>query len=125
MNKRVRSIAFGMTTLFGLALVAPAAAQSDWTQYFDYQGITFYYAPSTVTHNGGMTTAKWHDSNHPEIVFLVQIDCSARTIQSMSVDKYDPQSGAFLGSVDLTGQSAPEQIGADYTMAAHLAQVTC
>jgi hypothetical protein len=55
----------------------------------------------------------------------VQIDCSARASQSMSADKYDPQSRAFLGSVNLTGQSAPKQIGGDYGVAAHLAQVTC
>ncbi len=104
---------------------APAVAQSDWTQFFDYQGTTFYYAPSTVAHNGSMAMTKWHDSNHPEIVFLVQIDCSARTIQSMSVDKYDPQSGSFLETIDLTGQSTPQAIGPDYTMAAHLAQAAC
>jgi hypothetical protein len=117
-----------ISAIAGSALLAAAAyAQSDWTQiaHDSGVGVTFYYSPGSVGHDGGYATAKWHDSNHPELVFLAQVDCSARTIQSLSVDRYDPQSGAFIGTVDLRNNGSPQQIGPMGTMAANLAQAIC
>ena len=106
-------------------IASSAVAQSDWTDFFDYQGISFYYSPGSVRHDGGFATVKWHDSNHPELVYLAQIGCSANTIQSLSVDRYDANSGAFIETVDLRNNSTADPIGGSYTMAAHLAQVSC
>jgi len=125
MKKSICAIA--CWAIVGLALTSPAGAQSDWTQFFYYseQGITFYYSPSTVAHDGNNATAKWHDSSNPGLVYLVQIDCSARTIQSLSVDRYDPQSGSFIETVDLRDKSSADPIGPQGTMASNLAQAIC
>ena len=110
-----------------LALVAgPSLAQSDWQQvaYDSGVGVAFYYSPSSVQHNGGYATAKWHDSRNPGIVFLAQADCSARTLQNLSVDEYDA-SGAFQQTVDLSGQSTPQQLGPPGTFGYNLVQAIC
>jgi hypothetical protein len=123
------------TFLFGVASVAlslawlpvaPAMAQSDWTQVaHDSQvNVTFYYSPGSVQRNSGYSTAKWHDTNHPELVFLAQIDCSARTIQNASVDIYD-QNGNFTKTVDLSGRAPADPIGPPGTFGSNLAQAIC
>jgi hypothetical protein len=118
----VASSAFLLACLTAL----PARAQSDWTQFCYDSGVnvTFYYSPSSVQRNGDYATAKWHDSNNPELVFLAQVACSARTIQSLSVDRYD-QNGAFIETVDLSGKSTPQEIGPPGTMGANLSQAVC
>ncbi len=125
MKKQAIAIAYAASMLAYLLSAFPATAQSDWTSFFTYQNITFYYAPSSVSQNGSLVTAKWHDSNNLGLVYLVQIDCSARTIQSLSVDRYDPQTGSFIETVDLRGQSTPGQVGPYGTMAGNLAQAIC
>ena len=108
-----------------LALPSVAFAQSDWTDFFDYQGTSFYYSPGSVQHSGDYVSVKWHDTNLPSLVYTAQINCSAQTIQSLAVDRYDPQSGAFIETVDLRNNSTADAIGGSYTMAGHLAQTTC
>ncbi len=125
MKKQTIAIACAASMLACLLSAFPATAQSDWTSFFTYQNTTFYYSPGSVSHNGSLVNAKWHDSNNLGLVYLAQIDCSARTIQSLSVDRYDAQTGAFIQTVDLSGQSAPQQIGPYGTMAGNLAQATC
>jgi len=110
-------------SLFG---TFPALAESDWTEFCsDSQaGVTFFYSPGSAGHNGSYATAKWHDTNHPELVFTAQIECSARTIENLAVDRYD-QNGSFIETVDLRNQAAPQPIGPDYSMGAKLAQAIC
>jgi hypothetical protein len=93
--------------------------------FFSYSGIDFSYSPDSVQHSGDDVTVKWHDSQQRQLIYLAQIDCSAGTIQSLSVDRYDPQTGAFIETVDLRNNSTVDAIGDAGTMAANLAQATC
>ncbi len=111
--------------LFLMAFTSPAWPQSDWSQFFSYNGIDFYYSPGSVQHSGDYVTVKWYDSDRSELVYLAQINCPAQTIQSLEVDRHDPQTGAFIETVDLRANSTADAIGGSYTMAGHLAQTTC
>jgi lipopolysaccharide export LptBFGC system permease protein LptF len=110
-------------SLFG---ALPAMAESDWAEFCtDSQvGVTFYYSPGSVGHSGSYATAKWHDTNHPELVFTAQIDCPARTIQNLAVDRFD-QNGSYIETVDLSNQASPQPLGPDYAMGSKLAQAIC
>jgi hypothetical protein len=124
-SRRLKKIVAAFTALSVLACSSQAVAQSDWSLFFSYNGIDFYYSPESVQHSGDYVTMKWHDSQESQLIYLAQIDCSARTIQSLSVDRYDPQTGAFIETVDLRNNSTVDAIGDSGTMAAMLAQDTC
>jgi len=115
-------------TILAVALcagVAQAQNESDWQPFFAVRGTTFYYAPSTVRRDGDLRSVKWHDSLNPQVVFLMRIDCKARTIQSLSVDQYDLNTGAYYASQDLSANSQPEPIEGPATMGAKLAEIVC
>ena len=122
---RLKKIVAACTAWSVFAVVTPAWAQSDWSQFFSYNGVDFYYSPASVEHSGDYVTVKWHDSQESQLIYLAQIDCSARTIQSLSVDRYDTETGAFIETVDLRNNSTIDAIGDPGTMAASLAQDTC
>jgi hypothetical protein len=116
-----------------VALAVPALAQSDFTEfYFDQgSGSHFYYSPSSVQQNGSLRGVAWTDTTLQQAnngtehdVFNAQIDCSAQTIQSLSVNRYDAQSGALIATVDLSTQ-APAQSSSPGTMAGNLAARVC
>jgi hypothetical protein len=104
----------------------PALAQneSDWKPYFSYDGITFYYSPSTLVRDGHQRVVKWHDTRNPQVVFKVRIDCVARTIQSLSVDEYDLITGEYYETQDLSSTPV-DDLGTDVSMGSHLAKAVC
>jgi hypothetical protein len=105
---------------------APSMAQSDWRQiaYDSGVNVAFFYSPGSVQRNGDFATANWHDSRNPGLIFLAQANCSARTLQNLSVDEYDAD-GAFKQRVDLSGQSTPQQLGPPGTFGYNLVQSIC
>jgi hypothetical protein len=104
----------------------PCLAQNDWQQvaYDSGVGVAFYYSPGSVQHEGDLATAKWHDSRHPELVFLAQVSCSARTIRNLSVDEFDAN-GTLTQTMDLSSQSALAPVGPPGTFGANLLQAIC
>lgn len=104
----------------------PCMAQSDWRQvaYDSGVGVAFYYSPGSVQRDGDYATAKWHDTRHPELVFLAQVNCSARTIRSLSVEEFDAN-GELKQTVDLSGQSSPNPVGPPGTFGSNLLQAIC
>ena len=124
-RRRLKKIVAVYATFSVFAFATPAWAQDDWSVFFSYNGIDFSYSPGSVQHSGDDVTVKWHDSQESQLIYLAQIDCSARTIQSLSVDRYDPQTGEFIETVDLRNNSTVDAIGDTGTMAANLAQATC
>ena len=110
-----------------LSLAAGASvAQSDWRQvaYDSRLNVAFFYSPSSVERGNGYSTVKWHDSRNPGLVFLVQADCSGRTLLTLSVDEFDAN-GAFKQTIDLRGQSTPQQLGPPGTFGYNLVQAVC
>jgi hypothetical protein len=107
-------------------LTGPALAQneSDWVPYFTYKDVTFFFAPSTLQKDGVLRTVKWHDSRNPQVVFKVRIDCTARTIQSLSADEYDLLTGDYYETADLSAQP-PDPLGSPASMGSALAKVVC
>ena len=105
----------------------PASAQNetDWKSYFTYQGVTFYYAPSTVERDGAARVVKWHDTLNPQVVFKSRIDCGARTITSISADEYDLITGEWYDTKDLSENAMPDDLGSPSSMGSHLAAVVC
>jgi|SRR3974390_1165269 len=118
----------GIQALIIVAILAntPALAQSDWQEiaHDSQANVTFYYSPSSVQRNGNFSTAKWHDSNHPELIFTAQVDCSARTIQSLSVDVYETD-GTFKETVNLAANGSPQDVGPPGTFGSNLLQAIC
>src|SRR5579864_5380751 len=118
----------GILSLIIVALIAsmPALAQSDWQEvaHDSQANVTFLYTPGSVQRSGNLSTAKWHDTNHPELIFTAQIDCSARTIQSVSVDTYNAD-GSFKETVDLSANDSPHDIGPPGTFGSNLLQSIC
>lgn len=120
----------GMTVslIAGASILAagPSMAQSDWRQvaYDSGLNVAFFYSPSSVQRNGGYATVKWHDSRNPGLVFLVQADCSARTLLTLSADEFDAN-GGLKQHVDLTGRSTPQQVGPAGTFGYNLVQAVC
>ena len=118
------STALAIVFLFGAA-----QAQSGWTEYYYNSGVNahFYYLPSSIKKFGSVVQVKWHDSrlkNNEKLVFLVELNCSGRTIQNLSVDRFNVQTGSFIATVDLRGHGSPTSI-TPATMADHLAQRAC
>ncbi len=117
----------GAAALLAVVIIgSPALAQneSDWKPYFTYDGITFYYSPSTIVRDHWLRTVKWHDSRNPQVVFKVRIDCNARTIHSLSVDEYDLLTGDYYATQDLS-TTPVDPLGAEASMSSHLAKVVC
>lgn len=116
----------GLMTAALVLTAGPSLAQNDWTAIAHDSGVnvTFYYSPGSVQRSGGYSTANWHDSQHPGLVFLAQADCSARTLRSLSVVEYDAN-GAFKQRVDLSSQSAPQSLGPPGTFGYNLVQAIC
>jgi hypothetical protein len=121
------------TLVSAIALAVPALAQSDFTEfYFDQgSGSHFYYSPGSVQQNGSLRSVAWTDTTLQQAnngtehdVFNAQIDCSAQTIQSMSVNRYDAQSGSLIATVDLSTQQGPQSYSPG-TMAGDLAARVC
>jgi len=112
--------------VFALALTGPAAAQneSDWLAFFTYEGVTFYWSPASLKREGTARVVKWHDTRNPQVVFKVQIDCKARTIQSLSADEYDLNTGAYYQTQDLSG-SPVDTLGTPASMGSKLAATVC
>ena len=120
---------YGTVGLMAAALSLAAGssmAQSDWRQvaYDSRLSVGFFYSPSSVQRSGGYSTVKWHDSRNPGLIFLVQANCSARTLLTLSVDEFDAN-GAFKQHVDLSGQSTPQQLGPPGTFGYNLVQAVC
>lgn len=112
--------------LVAALLISPALAQneSDWKPYFTFEDITFFYAPSTLHRDGALRTVKWHDTRNPQVVFKVRIDCAARTIQSLSADEYDLNTGDYYETQDLSGTPL-DVLGTPASMGSHLEKVVC
>jgi hypothetical protein len=106
------------------AAAAGAQNEADWKPYFSYSGITFYYAPSSLSRDGDTRTLKWHDTANPQVVFRARIDCAAHTMQSLSADQYDLLTGTYYGTEDLSGQPADE-LGGPASMGGALAKAVC
>lgn len=117
---------FQTLVLAAIFASTPALAQSDWQEvaHDSQANVTFFYSPSSVERNGSTSTAKWHDTNHPELIFTALVDCSARTIQSQSVDIYNPD-GSLKETVNLAANDSPHEIGPPGTFGANLLQAIC
>ncbi len=108
------------------ALAPPALAQneSDWVPYFAFEDVTFFFAPSTLQKDGVARIIKWHDSRNPQVVLEVRIDCTARTIQSLSADEYYLLTGMYYETADLSAQP-PDPLGTPASMGSALAKTVC
>jgi len=135
----MRGISIGLAVrvagagLLALGFAASAQAQAGFVEFYYNTGVNahFYYSPSSVQSNGTLRAVAWTSGDLQQanngtehLVYHVQIDCSAQTIQSQWVERFDAQSGASIGTVDLTGQGGP-QTYAPGTMAGYLAGRAC
>ena len=109
---RIRVFLFGLVTGILMLASRPATAQQ-WTEFYYHSGTGthFYYDSSSVQRTGSTVLVRWTDSNLQggveRLVYLAQIDCGARTIQSLQVERYNAQSGAYIGTVDLRANESP------------------
>jgi len=107
----------------------PATAQQ-WNEFYFHSGsgTHFYMDPSSVQRSGSIAHVKWTDSNLQggveKLVYLAEVNCGARTIQSLEVARYNAQSGAYIGTVDLRGRDTPHGAGPG-TMAGYLLGRVC
>lgn len=102
MSRRVwRSIAVAMiATLMGLAVSIAYAQQHNWIEYYFLRdaNVHCYYSPNSIERFGSTVRVKSYDSlpiPGSIAVYLREIDCSSRTMRTLSVDYLDDKSGAL------------------------------
>jgi hypothetical protein len=114
MSRKVwRPIAVAMiATLMGLAVSCADAQQNKWIEYYFFRdaNVHCYYSPNSIERSGSTVRVKSSDSlpfPGSKIVYLREIDCSSRTIRTLSVDYLDDKSGA-LQSTESKSEASTE-----------------
>lgn len=127
-----RTFAAAASAVFVLAAAQEARA-ANWVEFYFHQGTgtRFYYDVQSVRRSGGMSQVRWYDNGggrqRPEtIVFSAEINCSARTIRNLSVDRFNSSNGSYIATVDLRNEPSnrPQTINSG-TMSGYLAQRVC
>jgi len=126
---RIRIFVFGFLAAILMLESRPATAQQ-WNEFYYHSGTgtRFYYDSSSVQRTGSTVLVRWTDSNLKggveRLVYLAQVECGARTIQSLQVDRYNAQSGAYIGTVDLRASDSPRRADPG-SMAGYLLDRVC
>ena len=126
---RIRVFVFGFLAAILMLASRPATAQQ-WNEFYYHSGTNtrFYYDTSSVSRTGSTVLVRWTDSNLQggveRLVYLAQVECGARTIRSLQVDRFDAQSGAYIGTVDLRASDSPRSADPG-TMAGYLLGRVC
>ncbi len=133
MSSQRLAVRLAGAALLAFGFAVSAHAQSDFVEFYYNAGVNahFYYSPGSVQNSGALRMVAWTSSdlmqaNHgtEHLVYHAQIDCSAQTILNQWVDRLDAQTGASLGTVDLSGKASLENYRAG-TMAGYLASRVC
>ena len=89
-----------IATLMGLTLSIAGAQQDKWIEYYFFRdaNVHCYYSPNSIERSGSTVRVKSYDSlpiPGSIIVSLREIDCSSRTIRTLSVDYLDAKTGTL------------------------------
>jgi len=101
LRKVWRSIAVAMIfVLMGPAVSSAYAQQNDWIEYYFLRdaNVHCYYSPNSIEWSGSTVRVKSYDSlpiPGSIAVYLREINCSSRTMRTLSIDYLDAKTGAL------------------------------